>query len=60
MIKHWFVPSNSHPKRYYDVEYSKETGWKCECPGFFFRTNCTHIDSVRKILQSRIIYLGEW
>jgi len=60
MMKHWFVPSNSHPEEHYEVEYSKEKGWKCECPGYLFRTHCSHIDSVQKILQTRIIYLGVW
>ena len=60
MMRHWFVPSNSRSKEHYEVEYSKETGWKCECPGFMFRTSCSHIGNVQKILKTKIIYLGEW
>ena len=60
MIRHWFVPSNSSPKERYEVEYSKETGWKCECLGYIFRNICSHINNVQKILNTKIIYLGEW
>ena len=60
MMKHWLVPSNSHSNERYEVEYSKEKGWVCDCIGYHFRSDCSHIQTVQKILKTNIVFLGEW
>lgn len=33
-------------QRRYEVSYSSEEGWRCQCPGFKYRRECKHIDQI--------------
>ena len=60
MMQHWLVPSSSQEFEKYEVTFSEEAGWKCDCPGYFFRRHCSHIQNVVAIVNSKIVYLGVW
>jgi hypothetical protein len=41
------VKSNSDPTKKYVVKKHRDGNWTCDCPGFGFRKNCSHIDKVK-------------
>jgi len=60
MMQHWLVPSSTLEYERYEVTYSEETSWRCDCPGYLFRRACSHIQHVQAIVSTKIVYLGVW
>jgi hypothetical protein len=50
-VRAWRVSSRRHPHVTYTVTYDRLLNeWRCECPGFFYRCTCTHVDAAIKAL----------
>lgn len=47
----WFKVLSSNKKSFYVVKMKSNTRFSCDCPGFGYRRNCSHIDQVRKKLN---------
>ena len=41
----WEVPSNKDPSKSYTVTHYISGSWDCNCQGFKFRHNCSHVES---------------
>jgi len=39
----WEIPSNTDPTQTYWVRWDSPDYWNCECPGFQYRQDCSHI-----------------
>ena len=42
------VPSNTKPGVHYTITIGDQGGVKCDCPGFWYRRDCTHARKVRE------------
>jgi hypothetical protein len=45
------IPSATVQNLHYEVEWNT-AGWKCECPGFFYRNRCRHLDEAARVAQT--------
>jgi hypothetical protein len=50
-VRAWRVSSKRHPHVTYTVTYDRlQNSFDCQCPGFFYRGTCTHVDAAIKAL----------
>ena len=58
-MEHWSVPSKTDTLDH--VVMRREDGeFVCDCLGYIFRRTCRHIQSVIRMIDSGIHYLGDW
>jgi hypothetical protein len=43
----FFISSKKDPQKKYRVTKNAKGIWSCECKGFQFRKNCSHIDTAK-------------
>ena len=60
MMQHWLVPSASQEFEKYEVTYSDESGYRCDCPGYLFRRQCSHVRTVQAIRDTNVVFVGVW
>jgi len=44
------IPSKSDPNKTYQVTQHIDGTWECECKGYEFRRNCSHIEKAKGML----------
>ena len=50
-VKNWKVKSSKDPSVTYTVQLSARGAWSCNCKGFMYNKDCSHIDYIRKKIK---------